>query len=117
MTSEELSNTRQNLAIALLIGLLVPPGIGFGLGFWVTKDVADRRVSTSVLAAQTAVCVGQFNSSPNAKKLLAEFKALDYGAKSAFIEKGGWDRMPGEEKARSGVTQDCGSRLDALAQK
>ena len=116
MTSE-ISNNRQNMVIALLIGLLVPPGIGFGLKLWVTKDVADRRVSTAVLAAETAVCVGQFNSSPNAKKLLAEFKGLDYGAKSAFIEKGGWDKMPGEERARSAVTQECGSRLDALAQK
>ena len=107
----------QNLFVALVIGLVLPPAIGFRFGFWVTKASADRTTNEAVLAAQTTICVAQFTSAPNYQERLKEYKALDYSAKSAFFEKGNWGRMPGEEKGRTAVMEACGKQLEALAQK
>jgi hypothetical protein len=34
--------------------------------------------------------------------------------RSTFIEKGGWDKMPGEEKAGYAVARACADGLDVL---
>ena len=113
----EASNNYQNLAIALFIGLALPPAIGFGLGLWVTKDTAEQQVNQAVLMARTTICVGQFTNAPNYQERLKEFMALDYAAKRTFLEKGGWAKMPGEEKASDAVTDACSGKLEALTQK
>ena len=107
----------QNAFIALVIGLVLPPAIGFGFGLWVTKASSDRMANEAVLTPQATICVAQFTSAPNYQERLKEYKALDYSAKSAFLEKGNWGKMPGEEKARNAVTEACGKQLEALAQK
>jgi len=107
----------QNVFIALFIGLTIPPAIGFGFDFWVTKASAERKSNEAVLTVQTAICVAQFTNAPNNQQLLKEYKTVNYAARSAFFEKGGWSKMPGEEKAQDAVTQACASKLDALAQK
>ena len=109
--------TLQNGLIVLVIGLGLPPAIGFGFDFWVTKASADRMVNEAVLKVQTTICVAQFTSAPNYQERLKEYKALDYSAKRAFFEKGNWAKMPGEEKAGDAVMQACASKLEALAQK
>jgi len=37
--------------------------------------------------------------------------------RASFIEKGGWDRMPGEEKAGYTVSRACADGLEFLMQK
>ncbi len=113
----EASNNLQNLAIALFIGLALPPAIGFGTGLWVTKDSAEQKLNEAVLTARTSVCVAQFANAPNYQERLKEYKALDYSAKRTFVEKGGWAKMPGEEKASDAVKDACSGKLDALTQK
>ncbi len=107
------SNNLQNLTIALFIGLALPPAIGFGLGLWVTKDSAERMLNEAVLTARTTICVAQFTNAPNYKERLKEYMALDYSAKRTFLEKGGWAKMPGEDKASDAVTQACSGKLEA----
>ena len=109
------SDRNQNLAIALMIGLFLPPAVGFGTGMWMTKDTATRKLDSAVLAARTSICVAQFTNAPNYKQRLATYKDMEYGAKTTFFEKGGWDKMPGEEKAQDSVTRACGEQLDTLA--
>jgi len=116
MTPQAMNNY-QNLAIALFIGLALPPALGFGTGFWITRDDADRKVNEAALAARTAICVGQFASAPNYQERLKEYTALDYSAKRSFLEKGGWAKMPGEDKASDAVKDACSGKLDALTQK
>ena len=113
----ETSNNFQNLVIALLIGLILPPAIGFGIGFWVTKSSADRKINEAVMTVRTTICVAQFTNAPNHQERLKEYMALDYSAKRSFIEKGGWARMPGEEKASDAVKEACAGKLEALTQK
>jgi hypothetical protein len=104
----------QNAFLAAIAGVVVPLAIGFGGGFWVTKGDAERITNEAVLAARAKICVGQFTDAPNYQQKLKEFGALDYSAKGVFVEKGGWAKMPGEEKANDAVKQSCSSALDAL---
>jgi len=114
MTTPEAMNNYQNLAIALFIGLALPPALGFGTGYWVTKESADRKVSEAALRVGTTICVAQFASAPNYQERLKEFKALEYSAKRNALEKGGWAKMPGEEKASDALKDACSGKLDAL---
>ena len=113
----ELSDKYQNLTIALLIGLALPPTLGFGTDYWVTKNSAERKVNEAVLATQATICVAQFTNAPNYQERLKEYKVLEYSARSTFLEKGGWAKMPGEEKASDAVKQACSGKLEALTQK
>jgi hypothetical protein len=113
----ETTNNYQNLFIALVIGLALPPAIGFGMGLWVTKDSAERKVQDAVLTARTTICVAQFTNAPNYQERLKKYMALDYSAKRDFLEKGGWAKMPGEEKASDAVKDACSGKLEAQAQK
>ena len=113
----ETSNNFQNLVIALLIGLILPPAIGFGIGIWVTRDSAERKANEAVMTVRTTICVAQFTNAPNYQVRIKEFVAADYTAKRTFLEKGGWAKMPGEEKASDNVKDACSGKLEALAQK
>jgi hypothetical protein len=107
----------QNAFLAAIAGVAVPLAIGFGGGFWITKGDAERTTNEAVLAARAQVCVGQFTDAPNYQERLKAYKALDYSAKGVFIEKGGWAKMPGEEKANDAVKQSCANALDTRVQK
>ncbi len=107
----------QNLAIALFIGLALPPAVGFGTGFWVTKGNAELKTNEAVLLVRTNICVAQFANAPDYQERLKQYKALDYSAKRSSLEKGGWAKMPGEEKASDAVKEACAGKLEALAQK
>lgn len=107
----------QNGFLVLAAGIIIPPAIGFGFGFWMTKDSAEHMVRQAVLADEAKICVARFTRTPDYQQRLKEYEALDYSAKRAFFEKGNWAKMPGEEKARDEVTDACASRLEALAQK
>ena len=110
----EATDKLQNLAIVLFIGLALPPALGFGLNFWVTKESSDLKISEAVLTTRTAICVAQFANSPNYQERLKGYMTLDYSAKRSFLVKGGWARMPGEEKASDTVTDACSGKLDTL---
>ena len=71
----------------------------------------------AVLASQAAICVAQFMKEPNHKEKLKEFGELDSWKKTEFIGKGGWDKMPGQEKADYGVARACADGLELLIKK
>ncbi len=110
----QLSDKLQNLFIALVVGLIVPPAIGFGMGFWTTTDAAKMAVSRAVSTTEAEICVGQFVDEPDYQARLKVFKALDYSSQITYIEKGGWSKMPGEDKADEQVTRTCNDKLNAL---
>ena len=107
----------QNGLLGLFLGVAVPLAIGFGGGFWVTKGDAQQMANAAVLTARVTICVAQFTNAPNYQERLKEYKALDYSGRGAFIKKGGWDKMPGEEKASDAVKEACARVLEALVQK
>jgi hypothetical protein len=69
------------------------------------------------LASQAAICVAQFIKDPNYEENLKEFGKLDSWKRAEFIEKGGWDKMPGQEKADYAVSRGCADGLEVFIKK
>ena len=70
-----------------------------GLGGWTISSTTQTMSDEKVLASQVAICVAQFMKDPNHEAKLKEFERMDSWKRSEFIEKGGWGKMPGQEKA------------------
>ncbi len=104
-------------AMGLFVGVILPMTIGFEGGFWVTKRTSEQMANAAVLTARATICAAQFTKTPDHQERLKEYKALDYSGRGAFIEKGGWGMMPGEEKASDAVKEACARRLEALMAK
>ena len=98
----------------LICGAVITMIIGFAWAGWTTGGTSRQRTEEAVLATRAAICVAQFIKDPNYKEKLKELKALDSYERSAFIEKGGWDKMPGEQTASSTVSRACADGLEYL---
>ena len=88
--------------------------IGFVWGGWTTSSTTQKMSEEAVLASRAAICVAQFMNSPNPKTNIKEFQGTESYQRSDLIEKGGWDRMPGEEKAAWGVSGACLAGLESV---
>ena len=98
-------------------GAVVTMIIGFGWGGWSTAGTTQKMTEEAVLASQAAICVAQFMKEPKQKEKLEELGKMDSWKISEFVEKGGWDKMPGQEKASSYVAQACAKGIEALIKK
>ena len=101
----------------LVVGGVIVMTIGFAWGGWITGGTAQKMTDEAVLASQAAICVAQFIKQPNHEVRLKELGKIDSWKRSDFIEKGGWDKMPGQEKAGSLVSQACAKGLEVLISK
>jgi hypothetical protein len=54
---------------------------------------------------------------PNAQEHLQAVGKLSSYQRSTFIEKGGWDKMPGEETAGYAIARACADGLEVLLKK
>ena len=88
--------------------------IGFAWGGWTTSGTTLKMSDEAVLTSRAAICVAQFMNSPNHKMKIKEFQGTESYQRSELIEKGGWDKMPGEEKAAWGVSSACVAGIEAL---
>jgi len=88
--------------------------IGFNWGGWSTSSTTEKMSEEAVLASHAAICVAQFMNSPNHAAQLKQFKGTDNYNRSELIEKGGWDKMPGQEKAVWGVSGPCVTGIEAV---
>ena len=98
-------------------GAVVAMIIGFVWGGWTTSSTSQTKSDAAVLASQAAICVAQFIKEPNSQEKLQEFEKIDSYKRSEFIEKGGWDKMPGQKEASSGVSSACVAGLEVLIKK
>jgi hypothetical protein len=98
----------------LVCGAVIAMIIGFAWGGWTTGGTSRQRTGEAVLATRAAICVAQFIKDPNYKEKLKELKAVDSWDRSTYIEKGGWDKMPGEQKANDTVSRACADGLEHL---
>lgn len=101
----------------LVCGAIIAMIIGFAWGgwttSWTTKDISNK----AVLASQAAICVAQFMKEPTHEEKLKELEKVNSWQRSEFIEKGGWDIMPGQKKADFGVARACSDGLELLLKK
>jgi hypothetical protein len=101
----------------LIFGAVIAMIIGFAWGGWTTSGTTKTMTEEAVLASQAAICVAQFMKEPNHEEKLKEFEKVDRWKVAEFIEKGGWDKMPGQEKADWGVARACSDGLELLVEK
>lgn len=100
-----------------IIGAAIAMIIGFKWGGWTTSGTTQQMNTEAVLASQAAICVAQFMKEPNSQQKLKEFEAVDSYKRSEFLEKGGWDKMPGQKEASAGVSNACVAGIEALIKK
>ena len=91
----------------LVCGAVIAMIIGFGWGGWSTAATTQKKSDEAVLASQAAICVAQFMTQPNHEEKLKDLEEVSTYQRANFIEKGGWDVMPGQEKAQYGVSRSC----------
>ena len=91
--------------------------IGFNWGGWSTQSASKALTHAAVLTTRSAICVAQFIRPPNDQKRLKELQAVNSWERPAFIEKGGWDKMPGEQAADDAVARACADELGVLMEK
>jgi len=116
MTSETSTMVKHG-AWGAVIGAVFVMIVGFNWGGWVTASTAKEKTNEAVVASKAAICVAQFMKSPKNKEELKAFEGTESWKRGDFIEKGGWDKMPGEETARSYVSSACVEGIEALLSK
>jgi hypothetical protein len=101
----------------LILGAVIVIIVGFVWGGWRTMGSAETMSDEAVLASRAAICVAQFMKQPDHEAKLKEFMELSHWRTAEFIEKGGWNKMPGQEEPSSTVAQACAEGLKLLAEK
>ena len=101
----------------LICGAVIAMIIGFAWGGWTTSSTTQTRTQDAVVASQAAICVAQFMKEPNHEVKLKELSELGSWQRADAIEKGGWDKMPGQEKAGYAVARACADGLELLFKK
>ena len=100
-----------------VLGAGVAMIIGFVWGGWTTATTTQKMSDEAVLASRAAICVAQFMKDPNQIAKIKEFAGTESYQRSDFIERGGWDKMPGQDKAAWGVSSACVAGLEVLIKK
>jgi hypothetical protein len=101
----------------LVCGAIIAMIVGFGWGGWTTAGTTQKMSDEAVMASQAAICVAQFMKEPNHEETLKEFEKVSSWDRPKFIEKGGWDKMPGQEKAEYAVGRACADGVELLVKK
>ena len=101
----------------LIGGAIIAMIIGFAWGGWTTSGTTQRLGEEAVLAARAAICVAQFMKQPNPQEKLQELEKVYSYDRTNVIPKGGWDKMPGEEKGNFAVARACADGLEVLMKK
>ena len=101
----------------LILGAGAAMIVGFSWGGWSTRGTSMAMTDAAVLTTRAAICVAQFAKAPNDQQRMKELKAVHSWERAAYIEKGGWDKMPGEDKANDTVARACAEGLAVLLDK
>ena len=87
--------------------------VGFNWGGWSTATSTQKLSDEAVLASRAAICIAQFKNAANYKMKIKEFQGTESYQRGEIIEKGGYDKMPGQEAASWGVASACVAGLEA----
>ena len=92
--------------------------VGFTWGGWVMGGSARKMAEEAVASARydlaAAVCVERFKAGGNMAAQLIALKELKGWNRDAFIEKGGWARMPDRAEPTKRAATLCATQLVAL---
>jgi hypothetical protein len=116
----KMGKIKENVKVGIwwfISGAIIAMIIGFTWGGWVTGGTSTEMSDEAVLASRAAICVAQFTKDPNYQDNLKEFKGMESWKRSELIENGGWDKMPGQEKASPSVSSACAAGIEVLIKK
>ena len=98
--------------VASIVATIV---VGFTWGGWTTSYTATQESAAAATQAKAqlaaAYCVTTFEKAPNAAAQLAALKKAQSWDRSGFIDKGGWDKLPGEKQPVNGAADLCATKL------
>jgi hypothetical protein len=101
--------------VACVIATMV---VGFAWGGWTTGGTAAKMAADASDQARAelaaTVCVARFMQAPDAAAQLATLKETDNWKRDDLIQKGGWAKMAGVEKAPSGTDSLCAEKLASM---
>ena len=98
----------------LIGGAAIAMFIGFNLGGWTTSSTTLKISEAAVLKSQAAICVAQVMKETNNKAKMEELQKLSSYDRPDYIAKGGWDKMPGQKEASTGVSNACAEGLQPV---
>jgi len=101
----------------LIGGAVIATILGFAWGGWTTSSSANAASAKAVVTSQAAICVAQFVKQPDHEARLKEFAEASSWTRGEFIEKGGGDRMPGQDKADPNVARACADGVELRVKK
>jgi len=113
----ELEMKLKHLFLGLVLGAAMTMFIGFKWVGWSGPKATQKSIEEAVLAKQGAICADQYLKQPNNKERLKEFEKIETKQRSDFIEKGGWNKMPGQETADFSVSRACVEALEDRLKK
>ena len=99
------------LVWTLACGAAIAIVIGFVWGGWTTAGTPQNNADE---ATPAAICVAQFIKDPRHQDTLKTLKETSSLEGAAFIEKGGWGKMPGETQANYATSRVCADGLEIL---
>ena len=89
--------------------------VGFTWGGWVFGSKAAEMSAAAADHAKAqlaaAYCVSAFEKAPDVATQFAALKKTDSWNRSGFIDKGGWDKLPGEKQPVTGAADLCATKL------
>ena len=98
----------------LIGGAIIAMIVGFNWGGWSTSGTTLKMAEAAVLKSQATICVAQFLKESTNKEKMQELQKVSSYDRPEFIAKGGWDKMPGQKEASSGVSSACADGLQTL---
>lgn len=111
--SPELEAKIKLVLLGLTVGIAMTAFIGFKWGGWSTSKGTQKMVEEAVLTKVGVICADQYLQTPNNAAKLKEFAAIGRDQRTEFIEKGGWNKTPGQETADFGVSRACVEALES----
>lgn len=91
--------------------------IGFTWGGWVTggtaETLAGERASAAVVQALAPICADNFRNGKDAAAQLVKLKKISSWQQAAFVEEGGWAKMPGTASIDTAMARACAEMIVA----
>ena len=116
MTAERTAKVKYGVW-GLIGGAVITMILGFMWGGWTTASTAQAMTDKALVTSQAAICVAQFVKQPNYDKKLKEFEDTASWTRGEYIGKGGWDVMPGQQKAAPDTARACADGIELLVKK
>jgi hypothetical protein len=97
------------------LSVLLTIAIGFFWGGWTTHghavQMVDKAASQARIDLASKVCVAQFLGQKDAAAKLHSLKDTAFWIRGQVIDKGGWDKLPGQAETIEGVNDACAQSL------